>query len=737
MNKRQIQSVCALGGSEAASQTPAPPRGKRRRLNPLVDRSPVSIPYQEFLDNLATTAAMRVERQQKRKASTMGLNFASLGQATRPTQTGITPTPPLSSRPEPSGTARPHSHHHTAGSSDVSQQGFEISRPLRVTEIEPYDHNPRLFANERADDLRLSLLANGFNGLLTVTKRTPDSPTYMLAAGSNTTLLLLQELYASSGDERFLWVNCLYQPFETEGRLLAQHLGENLARSDMKFWEIAKGMCELMQLIDTERRAKDPQLKPLTVREMATELMTRGLKVDKSSISNWRFASEHLDALGCWTVQLNNLHIRLLQPALNLLRDLAKRFDIAEDFFWQNIVSPCLKAYADTFPSAGPGVAHFSGDGEHAGPKLDAQLVCDQVELAFARHVGEPRATITQMLQLLKANGRITLAELRMPSPNLIAVAATSASKRSPASRYAEHSARLQAPTAGAHTGPAKVAADPTSSVTSRPTIEAHPVPSGFTQRPLNLLTGLPSTPHPALLTTPASTPPRATTGTASAGSVRPSIGPLFEALDHPANLGQNEGVLTRETSDPLLRLHEALQELLAVAQLQNAVRWKSDMPLGFYVELPDPGSRAFPDKSAHAPASPLRQIQTAVWWQLAAISGQLCIGAECHLDEHSRVFRYQTDQIASPMDGTDIEATGYYGDELTLYRISPGAPSAAMRALRQVEEFACQVYEALPERWRLMQRFAASEASQGTQYTSQLFADDGHPPVKPPAAAF
>ncbi|MBQ0960441.1 hypothetical protein KAK06_15925 [Ideonella sp. 4Y11] len=541
---------------------------------------------------------------------------------------------------------------------------------LKSVDIVRYDHNPRLYANEKREDIRHSLKANGYQGTLQVTRRHAGEP-YMLAAGSNTTLELLQELYAQTGDERFLWVNCIYQPYQGETTLLSQHLGENLNRGDMKFWEVAVGMCELLGLIEEERRQHDPGAKPMAVREASEALAARGLKADKSLVTIWRFATSRLAPLGSASAHLTHRGVQgILQPRLNALLALATRLGMDEAAFWDDLVAKELRLYATS---------------AHDVQAFDPHEVADQVEAALAERASESIESVRHMLSLLKLNPKLTMAELRQPSPNLVA-----------------------APTASSASGPLQDSASTGQPV--RHPVE-HPVaqpvePPPSQQRPLNLTTVIQGPPPGAGtgalipsarsgLVEPQGDAARPATG--ATGTPRASVGPLFSA-----------GVADR--ADPLGALHSAVDELLATAGLSDVLRWRDEMPLGFYLDLPDRQAHRRQTVQIGSPQDQTRTMKTIVWWSLTTISGQWLEGAVDCIDHTSTFYRsFSVEREESPLEGTDIEPVQPEPVELLMARVTPGLIRPAMTQLRAVEELAATVMEQLPERWMLLQKLLLS----------------------------
>ena len=510
---------------------------------------------------------------------------------------------------------------------------------LEVTAIDGYDHNPRLYRNESYEDIEASIKANGFTDALTVTRRR-DGDRYMLAAGSNTTLEILKHLWTTTGDERFRWVNCVYQPYEGDTKLLAQHLGENLNRGNMRFWEVAKGMVDLLSMIEQERATV-----PMSIRDQAEALISRGLRADKTSVSRWRFAVEKLSSLGQAAFQLTRLDVGdLVQPRLTALRSLAAKFKVDEKTFWSEVVDPVLSAIAND-------AERDLADG------FDAASVCDRVEAALAERVEESVASIRQMLSILKLSPELTLADLRMPSPN---VAAGNPASQTAALGGGAAAASQQAPLPlgpGVVRDGSKAPAPPAS---NRTTTITHSGQGG----------------------TPGAPEERANQPAAAAA--------LFAA--------------SATSDDPLRDLHDAVQQLLAAAQLGDTLRWHDPLPLGFYLELPDPKVHVRRKVELGSPDFHVRTIKTVVWWSLVLMTGQYREGVVPFMDHKSAFYRhFAVDTEVNPLEGTDIDHQPPEADEILMHRITPAPLRDVMRLMREVEERAARVFESVPERWKRM----------------------------------
>ena len=614
--------------------------------NPKSYGLPITIPASQALDNLRVSEQLDAQRAARRSGTKIIMN------ALKPAESGPftrQSTDRQQNKAERDAAARHESY--LVGDTTPSKVNLAVKDMpgpmlLEVTAIDCYDHNPRLFANEKAEDIEASILANGYTDALVVTRRR-EGDRFMLAAGSNTTLKVLQDLWQRTQDDRFRWVNCIFQPYKNEPKLLAQHLGENLNRGDMRFWEVAKGMVALLDELEREASASNAGAKPLSMRDQVEALTQAGLRANKSDIALWRFATQYLAALGESLRALTNRAVRdHLQPRANALKSLAVKFKLTEEGYWETIVFPTLEAYGKT----------HAQDGEDT--PFDASALCDQIESAFAEHVDESVASVRQMMSMLKLSPELTLADLRMPSPNIVVGRTASTHQDS------EHEAAAPPPAAQPQLplGPGQVRGEGVN-------------PPATTRAPA---------PSPAA-------PPRAPAPLSAQASLQaqPSAGgALF-----------NDGAAV----DPLQALHAEVQKLLAIAGLEDTLRWRDEMPLGFFVDMPD---RTIHARQTVVPGSAeydARTIKSVVWWSLVLMTGQYREGVVPYIDHESTYFKSFVVDGESPLKGTDIEAMAPELDEVIKYRLTPGRIAPAMRQLRAVEDAATTMFVQVPERWRRM----------------------------------
>lgn len=159
---------------------------------------------------------------------------------------------------------------------------------LDVSAIQPYDHNPRQGENPEYQRIKASVRAEGLDQPLVVTRRPGDS-VYMLQAGGNTRLRILQELFAETGDERLARVSCLYRPWTREMDVLLAHLRENDLRSDLTFLDKALAVREARRLLEEEHGGAG-----VTQTQLAAMLRECGYALGQGRISQMAYAVERL-----------------------------------------------------------------------------------------------------------------------------------------------------------------------------------------------------------------------------------------------------------------------------------------------------------------------------------------------------------------------------------------------------------------------------------------------------------
>lgn len=210
---------------------------------------------------------------------------------------------------------------------------------LPVTSIRFYENNPRKASNEAYAELKESIRINGILQPITVTKR-PGEANYILFAGGNTRLMAIQELWEETRDKKFQETRVIIKQWRGEAAVLLAHMAENTQRNDMTFWDKANGIWAIKDQLEIDL------VKELDFRGLEAELKKGGISISLQSISAFRFATEHLSEIGPW---LSGLTVRNLQPYVNFLIKVSNLYgNMSEDIFYQSILNPVCKEYAET-----------------------------------------------------------------------------------------------------------------------------------------------------------------------------------------------------------------------------------------------------------------------------------------------------------------------------------------------------------------------------------------------------
>lgn len=159
---------------------------------------------------------------------------------------------------------------------------------LNVSDIHAYDMNPRTADNEKYEDIKTSIRARGYSGVLEITRR-PGDENYMVASGGNTTLTIIKELYEETGDTRFRKIRCLFKPWENESVVLFNHLIENDSHGKMIFIDRATGIINAKKELESEL---DKKLSSREFCRLSNE--TKGYKVDVAVLSRLTYAHDIL-----------------------------------------------------------------------------------------------------------------------------------------------------------------------------------------------------------------------------------------------------------------------------------------------------------------------------------------------------------------------------------------------------------------------------------------------------------
>ncbi len=172
-----------------------------------------------------------------------------------------------------------------------SQQPATQYKQLSIDEIMPYSRNPRRTVNPQYEEIKNSIRAQGgLNTSLTVTQR-PGDVYYTVAAGGNTRLTILKELWEETQLDTYYRTDCLIVPWKSDRHIIAAHLIENELRADMSFIDKARGIYELKAECESELG------RALSRNEYAKRLKQMGYPVSPRQLTRYNYAIEFLAAL--------------------------------------------------------------------------------------------------------------------------------------------------------------------------------------------------------------------------------------------------------------------------------------------------------------------------------------------------------------------------------------------------------------------------------------------------------
>jgi ParB family protein of integrating conjugative element (PFGI_1 class) len=189
-------------------------------------------------------------------------------------------------------------------------EGTSIIR-LAVADVDPYEDNPRHGINPLYEEIRDSIEAKGLESILTVVRR-PGSNRYVLSKGGKTRLTALKEL--AQTNPKFEYQDFKIQKYVSESDILGSHLVENLQRSDMSFWDTARGIVKMRDTLVIESG------QPISRAELNGKLKSLGVVIDENLPNESAFAVEFFSTLGSLADSITRNDLRkVLRPQFNQL----------------------------------------------------------------------------------------------------------------------------------------------------------------------------------------------------------------------------------------------------------------------------------------------------------------------------------------------------------------------------------------------------------------------------------
>ncbi len=293
-----------------------------------------------------------------------------------------------------------------AGKPTTPSANLSISQPAKATtspapqmidisRIQPYEHNPRHGRNPEYDRIRDSIRNTGLDQPLVVTQR-PDATDFIVHAGGNTRLIILKELFAETGDQRFAAVPCLLKDWCCESDVLLAHLRENDLRGGLTFIDKARAVCEAQKLL-----AEELSLDVISQRRLETELRRAGYRITQARISQMVYTVHRL--LPVIPIALEG---GLGRPHIERIR----RLERAAHKIWQDRCSESEEDFEEVFTTLCK---------RYDSPDWDTDVLRSALESEIAAALDVSIHTVRVMLDAEMAGRELVIPDAEVePEPN-------------------------------------------------------------------------------------------------------------------------------------------------------------------------------------------------------------------------------------------------------------------------------------------------------------------------------
>ena len=293
-----------------------------------------------------------------------------------------------------------------AGKPTTPSENLSISQPAEATtssapqmidisRIQPYEHNPRHGRNPEYDRIRDSIRNTGLDQPLVVTQR-PDATDFIVHAGGNTRLIILKELFAETGDQRFAAVPCLLKAWCCESDVLLAHLRENDLRGGLTFIDKARAVCEAQKLL-----AEELSIDVISQRRLETELRRAGYRITQARISQMVYTVHRL--LPVIPIALEG---GLGRPHVERIR----RLERAAHKIWQDRCSESAEDFEEVFTTLCK---------RYDSPDWDTDVLRSALESEIAAALDVSIHTVRVMLDAEMAGRELVIPEAEVePDPN-------------------------------------------------------------------------------------------------------------------------------------------------------------------------------------------------------------------------------------------------------------------------------------------------------------------------------
>ncbi len=192
---------------------------------------------------------------------------------------------------------------------------------LTLDQLVEYDGNPRRAPNAEHEAIKASYRQTGATQTLLVVTRRPGETVYFPAAGGNTRLRVLRELWQETGSEYYYRLHCKFVPFTDDTRILIHHLSENDNRSGYVFLDRARAVVELWHRLNRDQET------PLSQRKFIDQVREFGYpRLSRAQLARFEYAVQaYAHIPQALEGGLHDRAIRRLQETQQSLRHFLRR----------------------------------------------------------------------------------------------------------------------------------------------------------------------------------------------------------------------------------------------------------------------------------------------------------------------------------------------------------------------------------------------------------------------------
>lgn len=187
--------------------------------------------------------------------------------------------------------------------------------PISIRDIRVFKLNPRKSPNPLYEEIKDSIRHSGLTTPLHVVLH-PEEGAFVLSRGGQTRLTILNELYEETSDQQFLYPDVIVEPFVDDSFLLIQHVVENKLRSPNTYYEIAKSISLIRQILTQKGGGEAP-----TQESLAAYMSESGLPIRRQSLSGYLYLSDTLSTRVSDTTLLASVISRTMMDQIRTLRN--------------------------------------------------------------------------------------------------------------------------------------------------------------------------------------------------------------------------------------------------------------------------------------------------------------------------------------------------------------------------------------------------------------------------------